>query len=383
LGFASPCENIYLTIVSFFNIIKSMKKIIFLLFVFFVCNTFIFAQEGEKEIKYIARITNDVDDGANLKLSMRTEKYFPTGGYTIELQHKDYGHFHIFAPFVQWPSGLTTQAFSPARVDLSLKKVDSYHFVFFLDEIKEEFLITVENGIIKVKPLSNTKYITFEQKEIRVFPENTLTIMMRFDSLAINKAIKEKLSKNGCEPLILQVGDYGFYKVLAYSKNDKYAHISSRDENKFYYYYEIKNNYEKIENILKENKLSEESPRVRYEYYYNFDIKKRIENENNPGFVAVPMEKIPEHIREPYMQSQRSMDAIIFHLDKPASVTIKINNTEGEKMEEIKMDIESAGTINFKWDGILKDGTKAKKGLYLYQVLLGEKTLRTGFFSLK
>jgi hypothetical protein len=357
-----------------------MKKfLIVLLIVPFVCKIPVFAQEDEEEIKYKAFITSDFENGANLKLSMRTEKDFSTGGYTIEFRHKNYGRFHTFGPYVECPSGLTTQAFSPARGELSLKKEDNYHFVFFLDKIKEEFLITVEDDIINVKPLSNTKYITFEQKEIHVFPENTLTIMMRFDSLAINKVVKEKLSKNGCKPLILPEGDYGFYKVLGYSKDNKYAHITSRDENKFYYYYEIKNNYEKIENILKENKLSEESPVAKYRYSYNFDIKKRIEFEKNPARIV----EMKEMRFPPYMQSQKSMDAIVFHLDKPASVTIKITNTKGDKIEEIKMDIESAGTINYKWDGILKDGTKAKKGLYMYQVLLGEKTLRTGFFSFK
>jgi len=366
-----------------------MKKfLIVLLIVPFVCKIPVFAQEDEKEIKYKAFITSDFENGANLKLSMRTEKDFSTGGYTIEFRHKNYGHFHTFGPYVESPSTpIVTMGFAPARGELSLKKEDNYHFVFFPgrapEKIKEEFLITVEDDIINVKPLSNTKYITFEQKEIHVFPENTLTIMMRFDSLAINKVVKEKLSKNGCKPLILPEGDYGFYKILGYSKADEYAHRTSRDENKFYYYYEIKNNYEKIENILKENRVTEESPVAKYRYSYNFDIKKKIEYEKNPGFITVPREEIPEHIQNPSMQSQKSMDAIVFHLDKPASVTIKITNTKGDKIEKIKMNIESVGTINYKWDGILKDGTKAKKGLYMYQILLGEKTLRTGFFSFK
>ena len=205
-----------------------MKKKIILLLVFLVCNTFIFAQVNSEEIKYIARMTNDADDGANLKLSMRTERYFSTGGYTIELRHKDYGSFNTFGPYVEWPSTpIVTMARSPAYGDLSLKKEDSYHFIFFVGEkpgkAKEEFLINVENGIIKVKPLLKTKYVTFEPKEIRVFPENTLTIVMH-DSLTIDKGVKEELKKKGCKPLILPLGDYGWYKILGYSENDKYAH---------------------------------------------------------------------------------------------------------------------------------------------------------------
>jgi hypothetical protein len=362
-----------------------MKKfLIFLLIVFFVCNTAVFAEEKEKEkeIKYSASVTGDFEDGSNLELSMRTERQFPTGGYTIEFRHENYGYFHTFGPFIQWPSGLTTQVFSPAYGNLSLKKDDSYHFIFFVGDkpgkVKEEFLITVKDGVIKVKPLSETKYVTFEKQEICVFPENTLTITMNFGGLAVDEVMKDKLEKKGCKPLILPVGDYGMYKVLGHSKTDKYAHKTSRNENKLYYYYKIKGNYEKIENILKENRVTEESQRARYTYYYNFDIKKRIEYEKNPVRITEMAEvQIP-----PYMQSQR-LDDIIFHLDKPASVTVKITNIKGDKIEEIKMDIESAGTVNYKWDGILKDGTKATSGIYTYQVLLEEKTLRIGFFSLK
>jgi hypothetical protein len=358
-----------------------MKKfLIILLLILFVCNTAVFAEEGEEEIKYIALMTNDFKDGANLEFQIRTERDFSTGGYTIELRHENYGHFHTFGPFFQWPSGLTTHALSPAYGNLSLKKEDNYHFVFFLgDEYKEEFLIDVENGVIKVKPLSDTKFIIFEQREIRVFPENTLTITMR-QGLTIDNTVREKLKENGCKPLVLLLGNYGLYEILGYSETDKYAHKTSLNENELYYFYEVKDNYEKTENILEENKLSKESPVAKYRHSYNFDIKKRIEYEKNPVRITEMTEvQIP-----PYMQSQRPLDAIItFHLDKPASVTVKITNTEGEKIEEIKMNIESAGTVNYKWDGILKDGTKAKSGVYMYQVLLEEKTLRIGIFSLK
>lgn len=263
-----------------------MKKKILLFLVFVVCSTVVVAQESSEQIKYIALMTNDFENGANLVLSMRSEKYFSTGGYTIEFRHEDYGHFHTFGPFIQWPSGLTTQAFSPAYGNLSLKKNDNYHFIFLLDEIKEEFLINIENGIIKVKPLSDTKFIVFAPTEIRVFPENTLTLIMR-EGLTIDNAVKEKLKKNGCKPLVLPLGDYGWYKILGYSKTDKYAHKTSQYENRFYYYYEIKNNYEKIENILRENKVTKESPVARYWHSYNFDIKKRIEYEKNPGPINV------------------------------------------------------------------------------------------------
>jgi hypothetical protein len=361
-----------------------MKKfLIILLIVLFVSNTAVFAEEGQEEIKYIIFMTNDFEDGTNFVFQMQTEKQYSTGGYTIELRHKDYGNFYTFGPYVESPSTpIVTMGFAPARGDFSLKKKDRYHFIFFPgrvpEKIKEEFLITVENGVIRVKPLSKTKYITFEKQEIRVFPENTLTVMMRFDSLSIDKELKEKLKENGCKPMILPVGDYGLYKVLGYSETDKYAHKTSQFENSFYYYYEIKNNYEKIENILKENKLPKESRIARYSHSYNFDIEKRIEYEKNPVRITEMTEvQIP-----PYMQSQR-LDDIIFHLDKPASVTVKITNIKGDKIEEIKMDIESAGTVNYKWDGILKDGTKATSGIYTYQVLLEEKTLRIGFFSLK
>lgn len=269
-----------------------MKKfLIILLIVLFVCNTVVFAEEGEKEIKYKASITNDFKNGANLELQMQTLNRFSTGGYTIEFRYKDYGYFHTFAPYVQMPSGLATHALTPAYGNLSLKKEDSYHFIFFVGEkpgkIKEEFLITVEKGIIKVRPLSDTKYVTLEQQEIRVFPENTLTIMMSFDSLIIDNKLKEKLKKNGCKPLVLPIGDYGLYRVLGYSETDKFAHKTSQFENRFYYYYEIKNNYEKIENILKENKLPKEFRIAIYGHSYNFDIKKRIEYEKKSGTINV------------------------------------------------------------------------------------------------
>ncbi len=367
-----------------------MKKKIFLLLVFFVCNILIFAQENSEEIKYKASITSDFKNGANLELQMQTEKWYSTGGYTIEFRHKDYGYFHTFAPYIQMPSGLHTLGSSPARGELSLKREDNYHFIFFVGEkpgkIKEEFLINVENGIIKVKPLSDTRFVVFEPREMRVFPENTLTIIMGGGS-TIDNVVKKKLNEIGCKPLVLPLGYYGCgscgcYEILGYSETDKYAHKTSQTDKAFYYYYEIKANYEKIDNILKENKVVKESSLKKYTHYYNFDIKKRIENEKNPARI-VALEEIPEHIRNPYMQSQRPLDAIIFHLDKPANVTVKITNTEGKKIEEIKMDIESAGTVNYKWDGILKDGTRAKSGVYMYQVILVERTLRTGVFSLK
>jgi hypothetical protein len=363
-----------------------MKKKIILLVGFFIFNAVVFAQEGDAEIRYIASITSDFKNGSNLELQMQTEKWYSTGGYTIEFRHEDYGYFHTFGPFIQMPSGLHTLGSSPARGELSLRKDESYHFIFFVGEksgkIKEEFLITVEKGIIKVKSLSDTKYVTFEPREIRVFPDNTLTIVMG-GGLTIDNVVKKMLKEIGCEPLVLPLGDYGCgargcYEILGYSKTDKYAHRTSQTDKAFYYYYEIKDNYEKIDNILKENRVIKESLLKKYTHYYNFDIKKRIEYEKNPiAFAEMKVSQLP-----PYMQSQR-LDDIKFHLDKPASVMIKITNTEGEKIEEIKMDIESAGTVNYKWDGILKDGTKAKSGVYMYQVLLEEKTIKIGFFSLK
>jgi len=324
---------------------------------------------------FYVNIYQDEHDSNLLKLYFKTKNL----NHCRDFKLNDFGKFKVISPeFKQSnPYQINLHVINPTSNEIVIKKDANIELILIYLEKKEEFTLTINENTLKIESKQESKFFSFQNTEINLIPEQSLTITFYHK---VQDKLLEDLMNAGISPISLKKGEYHKFTIGDHFINSNYVFNNKRNTQQYIFCCKVDSNFNKINSVIQDFYNSNGND---FDYTFNFNIKNKIEFEDSGSkYKTVNISDV--HLKSKYDVSNQKHDySIHYEITKPEIVEITIFDNKGKLIQMVSNSHNLTGKYTFNWDGSLKNGQKAEKGIYFIQLVVNNKMQQRKMVILK